>query len=257
MNDAPPSRQLAILFAAGDIDGQRSQRLRHFARLIQFPIRTRFFEVRHAVVMQESPDRNRFIRRITGVGIDQQRDIFLGRKRRMHALDDVFGPAGPFINIAAAFGCDAVLESVKTMRVAQLKQPRDLLLAADVAAHRRCIYAQLARFAAEQPAHRLLFQFAAQVPQRRIQTGQRAPQIRAGEFMFEFRNARHQRRDVQRILAQRMRRDLTVQHLRGDVGVIRRHLPPTARATVGGHPDQADEAVAECFDGGDFHNPTR
>jgi hypothetical protein len=42
-----------------------------------------------------------------------------------------------------------------------------------------------------------------------------------------------------------VRRHLTVEHRRADVGVVRRDLAPAFAAVVGPHPDHADELVAE------------
>ncbi len=50
-------------------------------------------------------------------------------------------------------------------------------------------------------------------------------------------------------------RDLAVQHLRGDVGVVGRHLPPAGRAGFVRHADKADEEVCKGLDPGELHLP--
>ena len=56
-----------------------------------------------------------------------------------------------------------------------------------------------------------------------------------------------------RVPPKRPGRDLAVQHLRGDVGVVGRDLAPALRAVLGGDPHEADELVAERLDALDLH----
>jgi hypothetical protein len=62
-----------------------------------------------------------------------------------------------------------------------------------------------------------------------------------------------QRVDIQRVRAQRPGRNLAVEDLRGDVGVIGRNLPPALGAFIGSHPYEANEFVAESLEAGDLH----
>lgn len=71
--------------------------------------------------------------------------------------------------------------------------------------------------------------------------------------MLKFRYVRDQSMDVGDVLAQRVRGDLTMQNLHRDVGMIRRNLPPTADAVLGGDFHHTDELRAKCFNGGYFH----
>src|SRR3546814_17854246 len=62
--------------------------------------------------------------------------------------------------------------------------------------------------------------------------------------------------DVEGAVAEHMRRDLTVQHLGRDVGVVGRHLAPALAAVVGPYPDEAHELVREGLDARDVHRTT-
>ncbi len=64
----------------------------------------------------------------------------------------------------------------------------------------------------------------------------------------------HARRDgprVERVIAQRVRCDLAVEHVRRDVRVVRRDLSPALGAVVGADADERDPLVAEALDARD------
>jgi hypothetical protein len=71
--------------------------------------------------------------------------------------------------------------------------------------------------------------------------------------VLELRNRVDDGVDVERVATQRVRRNLPVQDLGGDVGVIRRNLAPPLRSFVRAHANQCDLRVPEALDAGDPH----
>ena len=71
--------------------------------------------------------------------------------------------------------------------------------------------------------------------------------------MLTLRNQFHQAIDVVDVGPQSMRRNLAMNHLGSDVGVVGRDLTPTLGPAVAAHPDQADEAGAERLDALNLH----
>ena len=140
------------------------------------------------------------------------------------------------------------------MAVAQPAQPVGLLPWGDIALHRRGVGTNLTRRSAQQLTNRLAFQLAAKIPKRGIQAANGAAQIGSGELVLALGDHVDQIVDVERVLAQRIGRDLAVQNLRRDVGVVGRDLPPALAALIGADPNEADKLIGEGFDTGDFHN---
>ena len=244
---SPPGRQLAVLLAAGHI---YVQRVGHLLGLLQFPIRARLFKMRDAVVFQELSECNRFCRRIAGIGVHQQR-AFISAKFGMHARHDVFAAPRPFVGVVPAFRGDAKFKRVKTELAAEFRKPRDFGFAVNVAFHGGRVGAHFSRRAAEQCAYRLAGAPAAQIPQRGVQSAERAVQVRAGELVLKFGNAFGEFFNCVRVGAERVRRDLPVHNLRGDVGVVGRGLPPSVRAVGRGRLHHADKFGGEGFNPGD------
>ncbi len=71
--------------------------------------------------------------------------------------------------------------------------------------------------------------------------------------MLAFGDQRDQSFDIESVRAKGIGRDLAVEDLGGDVGIIGRQLPPTLPAPVGGDADKADIAVREGLQALDFH----
>ena len=71
--------------------------------------------------------------------------------------------------------------------------------------------------------------------------------------MLALRNQRHQAGDVQRVVAQRPWRNLPVQHLHREVGMVGRDLAPALASVFGSDPHEAYKRVAKSFNALDFH----
>ena len=243
-----PVPHVAILLAAGDID---LQRMRDPAGQVGPPIGARLLIMGDAVRLQHAADLDG-ARHVKGaVGVDHGDNA--GAQRARHNLDNRLGAAGPFIPAAPAFGADAELEGVKTMRVTQPAQPVGLVLGRDVALHRRGIGSHPPGRAANQAGDRLSGQPAQQVPQRGIDAGKRPPHIGARKFMLAFMDKGGKVQKIgHRVIAvndtaEDPGRDLPVQHLRRDVGMIGRHLAPSGLAAITGHPHEPDIGGRKCL----------
>ena len=144
------------------------------------------------------------------------------------------------------------LKAPKPCSVAQPCEALGLVLRRDVAAHARGVGRERPRGAARERAHRLPFRRAAQVPERGVDAGQRAADVRAGVLVLGLEDARRPRAARCRPgRAEDVRRDLAVQHLGGDVGVVRRDLAPALGAVVGRHAHEPDPLVGEALDARD------
>ena len=243
-----PHRQVGVLLAAGDVERQG---LTHLPRLLEFPVRTRFLEMAHAVVLQQLADLDRALRRITAVGVHQQ--FHAVAHGAAHGGHDLLGAARPLVHVVAAFGADPELEGIETELVTQRHQPRRLVRGRDVAFHRRRVGADRPCGATDQLAYTPAFALAAQVPQGGVQATHGPVQVGARELVFTLADAVHQGVDVHAVLAQRPRRHLPVQHLDRDVGVVGRYLAPALRAVFGRDAHETDEFVAEGLDTVDLH----
>ena len=204
-----------------------------------------------AVVLQQLADLYGLGRRVAGVGIHQQGNAVT--HGLAHGRDDLLRPAGPFILSPAAFGADPEFEGVIAQAVAQAEQARGFVLRRDIALHGGAIGPQAARRAADQLTDRLSFQSAPQVPKGGIQPANRAPQIGSGKLVLFFRNDIDQIVDIIGSLAKRIGRDLPVQHLGRNVGMVRCNLSPPDVAPVARHFDKADKLVGEGFYLRNFH----
>jgi hypothetical protein len=76
--------------------------------------------------LEHFADLDGLLRRIAGIGVDQQRDAVI--HGLAHGGDDLLGAAWPFILAATAFGADAELEGVEAELVTQAAQSRSLVL---------------------------------------------------------------------------------------------------------------------------------
>ncbi len=63
--------------------------------------------------------------------------------------------------------------------------------------------------------------------------------------------------DVERVPTERVRRDLPVEDLRGDVGVVRCDLTPALRSVVGLYADEGNVRVTEGLDALDLHSTSK
>ncbi len=244
-----PVAHVAILLAAGDVD---LQRVRDLPRPVRLPVGARLLIMGDAVGLQHAAHLDGALHPETAVGIDHFHHAVSQRAR--HGLDDLLGPARPFIHTATTFCADPELEGVKSLLVAKAAKPVGLVGWGDVALHRRGIGPQPPGRAADQTRYRLAGLPPQKVPQRRVQARQRAADVGSGELVLALM---HQRRDVQkirhRIAAINEPSDypgghLPVQHLRRDVGMVGRHLAPAERPVLGGDPDKSDIRTGETLD---------
>ena len=244
-----PVAHVAILFAAGHIDRQR---VRDLPRPVRLPVGARLLIMGDAVGLQHVTDLDGALHPETAVRVDHLHHAVAQRAR--HQLDNLLGAARPFIQPAPAFGPDAELEGIKPFLVAQPAQPVRLVGRGDVALHGRSIGPQPPGRTTDQACHWLVRDPAKKVPQGGIDTGQRPPHIGPGEFVLALM---HQRRHVEKIghrivgvdhPPQNPWRHLAVQHLRGDVGMIGRHLSPAEPAIITGQSDKTHIGPRECLD---------
>ena len=176
-----------------------------------------------------------------------------GPRRLADGRHDRLGAAGPFVDVVAAFGADAELEGIEAVAVAQAQEAGGLVFRRDVALHRGGVGAELAGLAAEQRHDRLALDLAAPVPERGVEAGHGALEVGAGKLVLLLLDAVDERVDGEGIGAEGIGRDLPVEDLGGDVGVVGRELAPTLGAVLGGDADEADEAVAEGLQALDPH----
>jgi hypothetical protein len=220
--------------------------------LLESPNRGRAPRNADAVVLQHAADGDRGLRRIAAVAVDQQ--VGAIAERLADQGHDRLGAAGPLVLVMAAFAADPELEGARSRsgragassRSASASGVMSRLHAGGVGAH-------ATGRAAQQLAHALAGPLALQVPQRRVEPGQGAVEVGAGEFVLALRDQRHQRRDIGRIPAERMGRDLAVEHGGGDVGVVVRKLAPALGAVIRDDTDEADERVRIGFEALDLH----
>ena len=122
---------------------------------------------------------------------------------------------------------------------------RCLVFRGDVALHGRRISADAARLASQKLHDRLLFATAAQVPQRRIEPGECPAPVGTGELVLLLLDPLHEAENVVGPLPQRMWRNLTVEDLSGDIGIIGGALPPSDGAIIRRRADKTDKLVRE------------
>ena len=100
----------------------------------------------------------------------------------------------------------------------------------------------------------LALDLPAQVPERRVETCQRAIQMGAVELELALGDLVDQSLEVADIPAERMGSHLPVEHPRRDVGVVGGDLAPPLRPVVGPHPNESDVLVPEALDADDLHS---
>ena len=172
VDHVPPAREQAVLLAAGDVEVER---LRHLGRPLELPVRAGLLEVDHAMLLEEPPDFDRLRRRVAAVRIDQEPRI--GADRGPHSRNDSLCPAGPLVLVVPALPPDADLERGEAVAVSQLGETPRLVSRRDVAAHARRVRVDRAGGRSQELAHSHALQAAAQVPERRIDPGQRPADI--------------------------------------------------------------------------------
>ena len=192
-----------------------------------------------AVVFQHPSDFDGACRRKAAVGVHQE--IRLAAQRPADLGHDLLGATRPLVQIVAAFAADAELEGVIAAFVAQAHEPLRLVPRGDVAPHAGSVDPNRTRRTAEQLADALALQLAAQVPQGGIETAHGPAQVGARELVLRLRDPVHEPVDIERVGSEGVRRDLAVQHQRGDIGMVGRGLPPAVRAAVRTHPHHANE----------------
>ena len=172
VDHVPPAREQAVLLAAGDVEVER---LRHLGRPVELPVRAGLLEVDHAMLLEEPPDFDRLRRRVAAVRIDQEPRI--GADRGPHGRNDSLGTAGPLVLVVPALAPDADLERGEAVPVSQLGETPRLVSRLDVAAHARRVRVDRAGGRSEKLAHADALQAAPQIPERRIDPGQRPAEI--------------------------------------------------------------------------------
>ena len=172
----------------------------------------------HAVVGEHAANLDSLLGSVGAVGIDQQGNVVT--ERFPHLRYDCLGTTRPLVLVVTALLANADLEGIEAMLVTQPHQALDFVLGCDVAAHAGAIHRQRARRTTEKLTYALTFALAAQIPQRRVETGQRPAHVGAGKLELDLDNAVEQRVDVASVLTERVGCDLTVYHPRSDVGVV-------------------------------------
>jgi hypothetical protein len=249
LDHARPGCKVPVLFAAGDVDVERVGDLAGF---LELPVRAGFLVVPDALRLEQAPDFDRAPGRVAAVRVDELRDAVAQSAR--DGGHDLLRAARPLIDVAPAFRGHAPFEGIESLLVAQPQETCRFSLGRDVALHRRGVGAQRAGLAAQQLDDGAAFELATQVPHRRVEAGQRAAAITAGEFVLAPFDLVDQRGDVECVGAQRPRRHLAMEHAGRDVGVVRGCLAPADCAVVGGQPHETDEFIREGFEAG---NPGR
>ena len=128
------------------------------------------------------------------------------------------------------------------------------VLRREVPPHAGCVRRKRPSLAAEQLGHPLALELAAHVPERGVDAGERSVEVRAVELVLELRQRVDERVDVEGVAPERMRRDLAMENVDGDVGVVRRDLTPSFDPLVRPHPDEGDLRPSEALDADDPHS---
>ncbi len=182
-------------------------------------------------------------RRVAAIAVHQQAHVVADRLA--HRRDQGLGASGPLIPVVPIDTPYAHLEGAVPIGVPQAGQTLGLVLGRDVSAHARSIGGERPWRPAQQLAHAHTLQFAAQIPQCGIHAGQRPTDVRTGKFVGCLQDAVYQPIDVERIRAERNGRDLPVQDVGRDVGIVGGNLSPTFCAVVGAHAHDADVGLAD------------
>ena len=204
-----------------------------------------------AVLFEEPPDLDRPGRCVAAVGVDEEAGVVTdgGAHGRHHRVR----PSRPLVLVVAALPADPDLECREAGSLAELRQAPGLVVGPDVAAHARGVGVDRAHRMPEELAHALPLDPAPHVPQRRVDAGERPAHIRARELVLGVEDAGGESARVERVHAHHVRRDLAVQHLGRDVGVVGRDLAPALGAVVRPHPNERHPLVAEGLDPVDAH----
>ena len=207
--------------------------------------------MRHSVALEHPPDGDRPGRRVAAVRVDEDRHVV--SERRADSLDDCLGPSRPFVGVVPALLADADLDRVEPMLLAEPGEALRLVLGRDVPPHARGVRAQAVSSSVEQLEHALALDLPAQVPEGRVEAGQRAVEVGAGKLVLALGDLSDEGLDVERVTTQCMRRDLAMENVRGDVRVVRRDLTPALGAVVGAYANQRDIFGREALDADDLH----
>ena len=171
-----------------------------------------------AVILQHPPHGDGAWNRKTGIRIHQLVDPVA--QRAGHDGDDLFRAPRPLVDVFAALCPDAPLGCREALLCTKARQAFRLVFWGNVALHRTGIGADPPRRTAQKAGHRLACAPAGHVPQRRIQPCKRPRAVTAWIFVLAAFNQVDKSADIRRISAQSPGRDLAVEHLRGDVGIV-------------------------------------
>ena len=209
----------------------------------------------HTVLLEHLPDLHRPAWGIAAVRIDEQRDLFT--QDRPHAAPDVLGTSGPFVVIVAALLPDPHLERVESVSLPEGGESSRLVRRSDVAAHARLVRTQGSRAPAEELADGLSLELASEIPERGLEPGEGAEEVRAVKLVLALRDVVDERLDVERVAAECVRSDLAVEDLSRDVGVKGSDLPPAFGSLVRADTHDRDVLVPEGVDARDPHSRSK
>ena len=152
--------------------------------------------------------------------------------RLAHRRNDRLAPSGRRVAIAAAGRAEPDLERLAAEPVAKPREPRRLVGGTDVAAHARSVGRQRPHGSAEQDRHGLAGDLPVEIPERGVDARQRAAEERPGELQLRVDHRVVDRVDLADVAADDQPRDQPMQHLGGDVGLVRRDLSPSDLAVA-------------------------
>jgi REP element-mobilizing transposase RayT len=239
----PPLRHVVVLLAAGHFHLQCGS---DFGRPLQFPVRARLFKKVIAVVLHPPADFDRLGRRVAAVGICQQFDLVT--HRLADRRDQFLGPAGRGVPVMPGRDPHPHLERSESVLVAQSDDPRGLVFRRDVAPHARPVDGERIRAAPDQLADRLVPDLAVEVPDRGVDSRQRAADKGPGILHVGIDHAIHQGVDLRRVATQDVAGHVAVQQDRRDVRVERGKLPVPLLAVLGGDAHDPERAQRPGFD---------
>ena len=208
--------------------------------------RARLLERGVAGVLEPASHRNRHVGRVAAVGVGMELDV--GSDRLAHGWNDRFAPSRRRVAIASARRAEPDLERFAPESITELRQSRALVDGADVAAHARSVRGQRPHRPAEQSRHRLAGDLPVEIPKRGVDPGERAAEERPRKLQLRIDHGVVDRVDLADVAPDHLPRDQPMQHLRGDVGLVRRNLSPPGLPVARGDAHERERLALEGLD---------
>ena len=156
----------------------------HLGRPLELPVGARLLEVADPVLLEHPADLDRSL---------QASNSCLHRRGASTSSPSALRTGGTTASVRPGHSssswphsaADAELERRSSpSSCCRRDEPLGLLLGRDVAAHARCVDRERAGRAAEQLADALARELAAKIPERRVEAGERAVEVRAGVLVL-------------------------------------------------------------------------